>query len=202
MKTISYNGRKFEPSKIICVGRNYVEHIRELGNEIADEIVIFIKPNSAISQEIVLEGDELIHFEAEITFLVLGGALSGVGFGLDLTKREVQAGLKAKGLPWERAKAFNHSAVLSEFVGFSCHPIHLRLELYVNGQLRQSGGGDLMLHKPDEILTEVKTFLSLEDGDLLMSGTPKGVGQVKGGDEFLGKIYDGEDLLVEKWWKV
>ena len=103
MKSVRWDGKAVYPSKIVCIGRNYVGHIKELGNEAPQEPVIFIKPNSAISNEIHSCKSEAIHFEGEITFLISSGELRGVGFGLDLTKRDLQSKLKAKGLPWERA---------------------------------------------------------------------------------------------------
>ena len=202
MNFVRFDDRKVYPSKIICIGRNYVEHIEELGNEVPGEPVIFIKPNSAISHEIEYREDEIIHYEGEITFVVHSGELSGVGFGLDLTKREVQADLKSKGLPWERAKAFDKSAVFSDFVRFGGDIGALKMELHINGRLAQSGGCDLMLYKPEHILKEVKRFLSLEDGDLIMTGTPKGVGAIRVGDEFVGKILEGDGLVVEGSWVV
>ena len=202
MKAIRFDGKEFYSSKVVCVGRNYVEHIRELNNEIPDEPVIFIKPNSAISNELYSGDEEDIHYEGEITFLISGGEVSGVGLGIDLTKRETQAKLKAKGLPWERAKAFDKSVVFSDFVRFDEQLSDLRMELSINGELRQQGGYELMLYKPEQLLEEVNTFLSLEDGDLLMTGTPKGVGVVNQGDEFIGRVLANEKLLLEKTWIV
>lgn len=190
------------PSKIICIGRNYVAHIKELGNEIPKEPVIFIKPNSAISPDIHSGEPDEIHFEGEISIVVRSGEPVAVGFGLDLTKRKLQSALKAKGLPWERSKAFDGAAVFSEFVTFNGQVNALRLELYINDHLVQQGGCQLMIYKPDEILAEVKGFLSLEDGDLIMTGTPAGVGPVNTGDRFTGKIYDNKDLVVEGSWMV
>lgn len=202
MNCVRFGDQEVYPSKIICIGRNYVEHIEELDNEVPEQPVIFLKPNSSISHEIEYSEDEGIHFEGEITFFILSGDIAGVGFGLDLTKREVQANLKSKGLPWERAKAFDKSAVFSDFVVFDGNINKLRMELYINGRLVQSGGCDLMLHKPASLLKEVKSFLSLEDGDLIMTGTPKGVGAIHPGDEFIGKILEGERLVVEGSWVV
>ena len=119
---------------------------------------------------------------------------------MDLTKRKLQSGLKAKLLPWERAKAFDRSAVLSEFVSFNQSPEKLTLEIIKNGEVIQSGGYDLMIYKPQEILEEIKTFITLEDGDIIMTGTPKGVGQITENDSFEGKLYnDKEVLLTTKW---
>jgi len=202
MKSVKFDGQDVYPSKIICVGRNYVAHIEELNNEIPAEPVIFLKPNSSLSNDILFNENEAIHFEGEISFLVRSGKLFGVGFGLDLTKREVQSKLKAKGLPWERAKSFDKSAVFSEFVKFDGSIPDLRMELHINGSLIQKAGYDLMLNKPNSILDEVNSFLSLEDGDLIMTGTPEGVGIVQVGDIFSGKIFENEKLIVEGSWIV
>ncbi len=158
MNSIKHNKKQIAPSKVVCIGRNYVDHINELNNETPNEPVIFMKPNSAISDEIIFNENDVIHYEGEISFLVQSGKLAAVGFGLDLTKREIQSQLKAKGLPWERAKAFDGSAVFSEFVDFE-KVEDLRLELFMNGNLIQSSGYDLMLFKPDNILQEISTFL-------------------------------------------
>jgi len=202
MKSVKLDGKEIFPSKIICIGRNYVAHIKELGNEIPQEPVIFIKPNSAISTDIQSGEPDEIHFEGEISFVVHSGEPVAVGFGLDLTKRKLQSALKAKGLPWERSKAFDGAAVFSEFVTFNGQVSALRLELYINDHLVQQGGCKLMMYKPDEIIAEIKSFLSLEDDDLIMTGTPAGVGPVHAGDRFTGKIYENEDLIVEGSWVV
>lgn len=202
MKLIKLNGKEVFPSKIVCIGRNYVDHIKELGNEIPKEPVIFLKPNSAISTAIHLNESDAIHFEGEMTFVVNSGELAGVGFGLDLTKRELQSALKVKGLPWERSKAFDGAAAFSDFVSFEGDSSELRLELFINDQLQQQGGYDLMINKPDDILAEISRFMSLEDGDLIMTGTPAGVGSIKPGDRFVGKIFENDSLLVEAEWVV
>ena len=202
MKSVRWDGKAVYPSKIVCIGRNYVGHIKELGNEAPQEPVIFIKPNSAISNEIHSGKSEAIHFEGEITFLISSGELGGVGFGLDLTKRDLQSKLKAKGLPWERAKAFDRAAVFSDFVTFNGNVGELRMELYINDILVQFGGHDLMMNKPAQILNEAKNFFSFEDGDLLMTGTPKGSGPVNSGDRYLGKVFEKEKLIVEGYWVV
>ena len=202
MKSVSWDGKAVYPSKIVCIGRNYVDHIKELDNEVPQEPVIFIKPNSAISNEIHSGKSEAIHFEGEITFLINSGELRGVGFGLDLTKRDLQYELKTKGWPWERAKAFDRSAVFSDFVTLNGNVSDLRMELHINGALVQFGGHDLMMNKPGRIFNEAKSFLSFEDGDLLMTGTPKGVGSVNSGDRYLGKIFEKEKLIVQGSWVV
>src|SRR5210317_2450348 len=100
MNTVQLESEQVAPSKIVCIGRNYLEHIRELGNETPDDMVIFNKPNSSISNRLLAARDEPLHYEGEICFMVQDGSLSAVGFGLDLTQRELQSKLKAKGLPW------------------------------------------------------------------------------------------------------
>ncbi len=202
MQQISLDGQWLTPSKIICIGRNYVEHINELGNEMPTEPVIFIKPNSAITDAMTFDPQEDIHYEAELTFVVQDGALSGVGIGLDLTKRAVQSQLKVKGLPWERAKSFDGSAVLSNFVSIPGRIEELSLELYINGELTQLATFDLMLHKPNDILAEVSTFMTCEDGDLIMTGTPKGVGSIQLGATFMVRLLSKQQTILENTWKV
>lgn len=200
--TIRFEGKEVYPSKIVCVGRNYVAHIQELNNEIPTEPVIFLKPNSSITHDIWNHEYDDIHYEGEISFLVESGKLVGVGFGIDLTKRDMQSELKKKGLPWERAKAFDRSAVFSSFVSITNDVEDLRMELHINGKLRQDAGCCLMLNKPASLVNEINTFLSLEDGDIVMTGTPSGVGIVNDGDKFIGRIFSKNKLLVEDSWIV
>jgi len=202
MNTIKLDGKEVVPSKIICIGRNYVDHIEELNNAVPTEPVIFLKPNSAISSKIYYSKNDEIHFEGEISFLIRSGGIFAVGFGLDLTKRAVQSFLKEQGLPWERAKAFDKSAVFSEFVSYNGNVNGLRMELYINGDLVQKTGCERMLNKPEQIVSEVGCFLSLEDNDVIMTGTPKGVGAIHKRDEFIGRVYEQEKLIVEGEWVV
>lgn len=182
---------KIMPSKVICIGRNYVDHIRELSNEIPEEMVVFIKPNSAISSKLLsTHHGDCLHYEAELSFLYQSGKFTAVAFGIDLTKRELQAKLKAKGLPWERAKAFDSSVVFSDFVAFEQDKTQqLTLSLMINDTLTQQGGVSLMMFKPDEILAELQSFITLEDGDIVMTGTPKGVGIITQGSNFTGEVF-------------
>ncbi|MCE2595645.1 fumarylacetoacetate hydrolase family protein [Motilimonas cestriensis] len=202
MNGVLVDGETVYPSKVVCIGRNYVAHIQELGNETPDNPVIFVKPNSAIARELCTSADDEVHYEAEITFAIQSGQLLAVGVGLDLTKRALQSSLKAKGLPWERAKAFDKSAVFSQFVPFKGDVSELRMELYINEQLIQLATYDLMIHKPADIVAEVSSFMTLNDSDLLMTGTPKGVGKLNVGDQFVGKIFQQKTLLVEHSWQV
>ena len=160
MNAIVVGNREIAPTKIICIGRNYVEHIAELGNEIPDDMVVFLKPNSAISTKLISYHQEPIHYEAEICFLYENEGFSAVGFGLDLTKRTLQGRLKAKGLPWERAKSFDGSAIFSHFVEIPDIPSSLALELSIDHKPVQRGRVAQMIYKPDQILLELATFIS------------------------------------------
>ena len=202
MNTVRFNGVEIAPMKIVCVGRNYVEHSEELDNKVPEQAVIFVKQNSSISNEVRFLPQEIIHYEGEITFLIRSGKIAGVGFGLDLTKRDLQKNLQQDGLPWERAKSFNGSAIFSEFVGFDGELSSLNMELSINGELKQQGGYDLMLNKPEFLLEDIATFMTLQDNDLLMTGTPKGVGPIHQGDNISGRILQGDNILVEAGWTV
>jgi len=202
MKTVNFNQKKITPSKVVCIGRNYVEHIKELGNEIPSSMVIFMKPNSSISDKLLACKEEPIHYEGEISFLILESKIAGVGFGLDLTKRGIQSKLKEKGLPWERAKAFDGASVFSDFVVFDGDTDSLHVKLFINDKLIQDGLVSHMLYKPEDMLKEINSFSSLQNGDIVMSGTPKGVGIINQGDKFVGQILKDHELLVEKEWIV
>ena len=132
MRTVIVDGARVAPSKVVCVGRNYVEHIKELNNEVPTSMVLFMKPNSALSNELITGAQTPLHYEGEISFLIREGKIFAVGFGLDLTNRELQSELKAKGLPWERAKAFNGAAVMSQFVSIEESDIpKLSMQLWI-----------------------------------------------------------------------
>lgn len=199
MRTVRYMDENVPVSKVVCIGRNYVEHIEELGNEIPQNMVVFNKPNSAISDTLYYFSDQC-RFEGEICFLIRGGKIAGVGFGLDLTHADIQNHLKKKGLPWERAKAFDSSAVLSDFVLLNDPVEELHMKLYINGELAQFASYELMMYKPAAMLEEIQHFMTLEDNDIIMSGTPKGVSTYGRGDRFVGQVYAGDRLLVEAEW--
>lgn len=201
MKKINFQNKEITPSKIVCIGRNYVEHIHELNNEIPQNMVVFNKPNSALTRYLYYFNEET-RFEGEICFLIEEKQIAGVGFGLDLTKADTQNYLKEKGLPWERAKAFNASAVIGDFVPFKESVKKLRFELFVNNELRQHADYGLMIYKPHVMIDEIDDFMSLEDGDIIMSGTPKGVSNYKVGDVFKAVVYNGDEILVESIWRV
>lgn len=192
---------KSTPNKLVCIGRNYVEHIQELGNEIPDEMVVFCKPNSALADNLSSQHlGEQLHYEAELCLLIEQGQIAGVGVGLDLTKRELQAKLKNKGLPWERAKAFDGAALLTDFVMLEEFTDKIRFELWVDGELRQSAEQSLMMYKPSDILVELNRFMRLQDGDVIMTGTPKGVGPVESNLLYQAKLFDGDECLLEHSW--
>jgi len=201
MKKIIFNNTEIIPPKVICVGRNYVEHIQELKNEVPSEIVLFIKPNVCITQEIILPKTEKCRYESEISFLLKNKQIIAVGFGLDLTLPEVQNRLKQKGLPWEKAKSFPNSAVFSEFIKIN-NIQNLSLEFLINKKIKQKGSIDLMIHKPKEILEEVEKCFEIEDYDILMTGTPQGIGFFKQGDECLARILEKDKIILEKKWHV
>ncbi len=186
-------------NKIVCVGRNYVEHIKELNNEIPNEPVYFMKPFSSIGKDIVLPRYSPMHYEGEICFLISDRLK--VGFGFDFTLREIQSELKKRGLPWERAKAFKNSAVFSDFVEFDDINA-LGLEVYKNGKLVQKGNVSLMMYKLEWLFEDINKIFGLNFGDIVMTGTPKGVGVVESGDDFEGRILEGEKILVSKEWIV
>jgi 2-keto-4-pentenoate hydratase/2-oxohepta-3-ene-1,7-dioic acid hydratase in catechol pathway len=201
MNTINVTGSTVFPSKIICVGRNYLAHIQELGNETPRSMVVFNKPNSAITNTLRSRiDDQALHYESELAFTVEHGKLAAVGFGLDLTKRTLQAALKEQGLPWERAKAFDGAALFSAFVALPKDISLLSLRLEVDGERRQAGGVDSMIYKPDAIIKELATFTTLEDGDIIMTGTPAGVGEIRPGQRFEGSVLQGDKLLVLAVW--
>ncbi|MGR5220464.1 fumarylacetoacetate hydrolase family protein [Vibrio parahaemolyticus] len=201
MKAVVVGDKNYFPSKILCVGRNYVEHIHELGNEIPENMVVFNKPNSSIASELHAYLDEPLHYEAEICFLIKDKALFAVGFGLDLTKRGLQSQLKGKGLPWERAKAFDHSAKFSRFVPLEDMDVaQLEVELFINSMRMQLGSTQQMIYKPEVIVSELSSYTELEDGDIIMTGTPQGVGEIVEGDRFLGRIKQAGKTIIEVEW--
>ena len=195
MNTITFQNQHITPSKVVCVGRNYVEHIQELNNEMPSQMVLFNKPNSSITNTLYYFSPTH-RYEGELCFLIENKQIAAIGFGLDLTNKEAQEYAKKKGLPWERAKAFDNSAVFSEFIAFSGDLKDISFKLWINEELRQEGNYDLMIYKPATILEEIVSFMSLEDGDIIMSGTPKGVGSYKKGDIFEAKIYENDKEIL------
>lgn len=194
-------------NKIVCVGRNYFEHIHELGNEIPERPVVFLKPNSAV----IYSGDEIIypdysndmHHEVELLLLIgktiknasfeeAEDSIIGYGLGLDMTLRDVQDELKKRGHPWEKAKCFDTSAVLSEFILKNDYQLSLEEELLlkVNDEIRQKDKLQKMIFKPAEIVEYLSSILTLEYGDIIFTGTPQGVSKVNRGDKLYASFGD------------
>ncbi|KUG08644.1 fumarylacetoacetate hydrolase family protein [Solirubrum puertoriconensis] len=200
--------------KILCIGRNYAEHIAELNNEVPDEPVIFQKPDTALLQRgmpfFYPEFTQDIHHEIELVLRVCKNGrhieeqfadtyYDAIGLGLDLTARDLQSKAKSKGLPWDLAKGFDGSAPLgatfkpvSEFADLK--NINFRLE--VNGEVRQQGSSAMMLHDFNKIISYVSRFITLKMGDLIFTGTPSGVGPIQVGDQLVGYIEDEKLLEV------
>lgn len=188
------------PSKIICVGRNYAEHARELGNEIPESPVLFLKPpSSLVTLEQGIRWNTALgecHYECELSIRIgqrlknatseqAKAAIAGVTLGLDLTLRDLQNQLKAKGQPWERAKAFDGACVLGQWLApdMLSDYSNASFELQVNQELRQQGNTADMLFGVVELLVDISQVFSLEPGDVVMTGTPAGVGALESGDQ-------------------
>ncbi|GAB2643363.1 fumarylacetoacetate hydrolase family protein [Vibrio panuliri] len=201
MHSILVEDKPTQPSKVLCVGRNYLDHIAELNNAVPEQMVVFNKPSTAITNQLFAFHQETLHYEGEICFVVNNGKLSAVGIGLDLTKRSLQSKLKQQGLPWERAKAFDGSAVFSRFISLDNLNIdELEIELFINCVRVQRGGVKQMMYSPEVIINELKSYTTLCDGDVIMTGTPKGVGEVQQGDIFLGRLLHAGKTLIEIEW--
>jgi acylpyruvate hydrolase len=196
--------------KIVCIGRNYGEHARELGNDIPDEPVVFLKPSSSlipVNGSIRLPSFSTdVQHEVELVYRIAhrsGRAIAEkVTLGLDLTARDVQQELKAKGLPWEKAKAFDGSAYVADaFLDMASFPEghHIEFMLKKNGHVVQSGHSGEMIFNVGSLITHVERYMTLENDDLLFTGTPAGVGRLERGDRLEGYLM-GEllfDLSVE-----
>lgn len=197
--------------KLICIGRNYVKHIEELGNERPSEPVIFMKPDSAILLKqhpfVIPEFSNDIHHEIEVIVKInkIGKYIDTkfahkyydeISVGIDFTARDLQQKLKDKGLPWEKAKAFDGSAVIGEFVSKSKYKSmeNLNFELTNNGKPVQKGNTAMMLFKIDEIIAHISQFFTLKIGDIIFTGTPEGVAAVAENDVLEGFL-EGEKLF-------
>lgn len=199
--------------KIICIGRNYADHARELGNQVPAEPVVFLKPQSAILSHkhpfYIPEWTQDVHHEIELVVKInrLGKTISEshasryydeVGLGIDFTARDIQTQLKAKGHPWERAKAFDGSAVVGHFMKLTDlgkEVQDLQFQLTNRGQVVQEGHTKDMLFSVDRLISEVSKFMTIKVGDLLFTGTPAGVAAVRPQDRLVGTL-EGNDLLA------
>jgi 2-keto-4-pentenoate hydratase/2-oxohepta-3-ene-1,7-dioic acid hydratase in catechol pathway len=189
--------------KFLCIGRNYAAHIEELKNERNEEPVVFMKPDTALLRDNAPffhpDFSQDIHHEVEVLLKINKEGKNiqpkfahkyyeEIGLGIDFTARDLQAKLKAKGLPWEVAKAFNGSAVVSGFVPKAQYPDlqNLNFSLQVNGETRQTGNTSFMLFNFDYIVAYLSNFFTLKKGDIVFTGTPAGVSAVKIGDQLEG----------------
>ncbi|MDA0910173.1 MAG: fumarylacetoacetate hydrolase family protein [Proteobacteria bacterium] len=204
MQSIVFNNKTISPSKIVCVGRNYLNHIKELNNAIPEEPVLFIKPNSAISDTLAIDSVRTLHYETELCLLIESQKIVGIGLGLDLTDRSLQSKLKQKGLPWEKAKSFDGAAVFSAFIPLKNVDdlADLSFTLMINGCVKQRGVYEYMLHKPAFLAQYIQTYFSLNDHDIVMTGTPEGVGEVKLNDVFDLSLYLKEKVVLTKQYVV
>jgi 2-keto-4-pentenoate hydratase/2-oxohepta-3-ene-1,7-dioic acid hydratase in catechol pathway len=195
-----FNNAPIQPTKIVCIGKNYAAHIEEMGGLKPDDMTVFLKPSTALSDTLHSTLGETLHYETEICLLMNAGRVQGIAVGFDLTKRETQNGLKKQGLPWERSKAFDAAAVISDFVAAPEILDDLNLTLHVNGELRQQGHVNMMLYPPQVILSELAHFMTIRDQDVIMTGTPAGVGPLEAGSEYKATVYNGEQVLVSQTW--
>lgn len=194
--------------KIICIGRNYADHAKELGNEIPEKPVIFMKPDTA-----VLKGNDFyipefsndVHYELEVVLKISKGGkyilkenahkhFEEMALGIDFTARDLQSELKSKGLPWELAKGFDGSAVVSEF--FPKNKDDFEFSLQKNNEEVQRGNTKDMLFRFDDIISFVSQYFTLRVGDLIFTGTPEGVGKVSENDVLEGYFQDKKMLSI------
>ena len=200
--------------KIICIGRNYTDHIEELANERPEDPVVFLKPDTSL----VLKNQPFfippfsndVHYEVEILVRInrIGKHIQQkfahkyydeIGLGIDFTARDLQAKLKSKGLPWEKAKAFDRAAVVGDWVNKSelPHVDELQFEMTKNGTIVQQSSSALMLWKVDELIAYVSQFFTLKIGDIIFTGTPAGVGPVAENDVLEGSLEDRQLFSIK-----
>lgn len=197
--------------KIICIGRNYLDHIKELGNEIPDEPVIFMKPKSALLQVhtpfYYPEFTNELHYECELVLRVCKNGkyiqerhasnyYNGITVGIDFTARDLQDEAKKKGLPWEKSKAFDNSAAVGKFIDITpeINKKNINFTFYKNKELVQKGNSSQMIFSFDAIIANISNYFSLNIGDIIFTGTPAGVGECVVGDA-LEAFYEETSLL-------
>jgi acylpyruvate hydrolase len=200
---IPYDNKKnkYLHMKIICIGRNYAEHAKEMKADLPTEPVFFMKPDTALLKEedfYIPEFTKDLHHEIELVLKVCKAGkhieeqfahkyYDEIGLGIDFTARDIQAKCKEKGLPWEKAKAFDNSAPIGSFVKKETLDLgNINFELKVNGQSRQIGNSKDLIFSFDKVIAYVSQFVSLKVGDLIYTGTPEGVAAVKIGDKLEG----------------
>tara|TARA_B100001029_G_C15058153_1_gene456072 strand:+ start:255 stop:866 length:612 start_codon:yes stop_codon:yes gene_type:complete len=200
--------------KIICVGRNYPKHIQELVNQRPESPVIFIKPDTSLLQKnypfFIPDFSRLINYEIEILVKInrIGKHIQpkfaykyyqDIGLGIDFTARDIQQQLKEKGLPWEKAKSFDGSALIGEWFDKSNFEDINKLDFHLlkNGLVVQSGNSSKMIWKVDELISEISKFFTLKIGDIIFTGTPQGVGEVKEDDLLEGFLMNEKAFSIK-----
>ena len=199
--------------KIICIGRNYAKHIAELANEKPESPVVFLKPDSAILPKkmpfFIPPFSNDIHYEVEVLVKInkVGKHISPkfahkyydtIGLGIDFTARDVQAKCKEKGLPWEKAKAFDGSAIIGEFYPKEEFELdNLSFQLKKNDEVVQDGNTASMLWKIDELISYVSEYFTLKKGDVIFTGTPAGVGKVEENDVLVGILEERQSFQIK-----
>ncbi|PLX17845.1 MAG: 2-hydroxyhepta-2,4-diene-1,7-dioate isomerase [Salinivirgaceae bacterium] len=200
--------------KIIAIGRNYINHAKELNNEVPKEPVFFMKPETALLQKnqpfYYPEFSKDIHYEVELVIKInrvgkhipkefANRYFSEIALGIDFTARDLQQKAKEKGLPWEKAKAFDHSAPISKFFDKNDYKSinDINFSLVKNGEVVQNGNSSDMIFPVDSIIAYVSQFVTLKIGDLIFTGTPEGVGPVQVGDKLVAKLEGKEVLTVD-----
>ena len=200
--------------KIICIGRNYAAHAKELGNDIPDEPVIFMKPKSALLQVhtpfYYPEFTNELHYECELVLRVCKNGkyiqerhasnyYNGITVGIDFTARDLQDEAKKKGLPWEKSKAFDNSAAVGKFIDITpeINKKNINFSLLKNGEQVQKGNSSEMIFNFDAIIANISNYFSLNIGDIIFTGTPAGVGECVVGDELEAMIEDKVLLKFE-----
>ncbi|HTP12727.1 MAG TPA: fumarylacetoacetate hydrolase family protein [Bacteroidota bacterium] len=215
MKTaeITGTGERFTVGKIVCIGQNYAEHIKEMKGEMPKSPVFFLKPTTAMirnGEEIVLPSiSNDVHHEVELTVLIGRDGtnipreqavhhIAGYGVGLDMTLRDIQGEAKKKGLPWTLAKGFDTSAPVSTFVPASRvkDSSALHLQLKVNGAVRQQSGTNDLIFPVEQLISDISRFITLETGDILFTGTPQGVSRVQSGDRLEAALSDSAGTIL------
>jgi acylpyruvate hydrolase len=196
--------------KIICIGRNYAAHAKEMKSELPVEPVFFMKPDTALLKEedfYFPDFTKNLHHEIELVLKIskagkhieeqfAGKYYDEIGLGIDFTARDIQEKVKEKGLPWEKAKAFDNSAPIGKFVKKESLDLsNINFELKINGQSRQIGSSKDLIFSFDKVISHVSKYITLKTGDLIFTGTPEGVGPVVIGDKLEGFV-DGEKFLA------
>ncbi|MDA0986676.1 MAG: fumarylacetoacetate hydrolase family protein [Bacteroidetes bacterium] len=218
MKTILFKKdtsvvEKIEVGKILCLGKNYLNHAKEMGGDIPKSPIIFMKPSSSIAEDFVIEIPKIsneLHHEVELAVLIgkkgkninlsdANNFVSGYAVGLDMTLRDQQALAKKEGTPWTIAKAFDTSAIFGTFIPQNeiANPDNLEIKLSVNGNVKQHSNTNFMIYKIDFIISYLSEIFLLEPGDIIFMGTPEGVGKVVSGDTIEAEI-EGLPKLIAK----